>query len=93
MVLVTGVWLVLISADWKFTQLWILLALGAFVVAFLIGAVYLSRVAMQLERLVRVTDPHLPAVRESLRRWILGYRVVLITLLFVVWDMVFKPCL
>lgn len=37
-VLVAGVWLVLISSEWNFTQLWVLLGLGAFGIAFLIGA-------------------------------------------------------
>jgi len=50
-VLISGALLVLTSPGWKFTQLWILLALGAFLVAFLIGAVYLSRIAMELQRL------------------------------------------
>src|SRR5215212_2224336 len=40
-VLVFGIWLMFISPAWRFTQLWILLALGAFALAFLIGAVYL----------------------------------------------------
>ncbi len=41
-VLVSGVWLVLTSSEWNFKQLWVLLALGAFLVAFLIGALYLE---------------------------------------------------
>jgi uncharacterized membrane protein len=90
-VLVSGVWLVLASSEWNFTQLWVLLALGAFVVAFLIGAIYLSRIAIELERLVTRTDLDPQAVRDLLGRWIVGYRVVLVILLFAVWDMVFKP--
>jgi hypothetical protein len=39
-----GVWLVLENAAWDFGQLRVLLALGLFAVAFLIGAVYLSRI-------------------------------------------------
>jgi uncharacterized membrane protein len=39
-----GIWLVLENAAWDFGQLWVLLALGLFAVAFLIGAVYLSRI-------------------------------------------------
>lgn len=90
-VLVSGVWLVLASSEWNFTQLWVLLALGAFVVAFLIGAIYLSRIAIELERLVTRTDLDPQAARDLLGRWIVGYRVVLVILLFAVWDMVFKP--
>ena len=89
-VLVSGVWLVLTSSEWNFTQPWVLLALGAFVVAFLIGAVYLSRSAIQLERAVTGTAD-LPAAREALGRWIVGYGVVLIVLVIALWDMIFKP--
>jgi len=90
-VLLTGIFMVLVSAGWEFTQLWILLALGIFIVAFLLGAVYLSRVALELQRLTTNTDVNLQAAREALGRWIVGYQVVLLLLLFAVWDMVFKP--
>lgn len=89
-VLVSGVWLVLISSEWNLTQLWVLLALGAFVVAFLIGAVYLSRMAIQLERAAS-QSADLPSALEALRRWLVGYGVVLIILVFTLWDMIFKP--
>jgi uncharacterized membrane protein len=89
-VLVSGVWLVLASSEWNFTQLWVLLALGGFVVAFLIGALYLSRAAIQLERAaIQIRD--LQAAREALGRWIAGYAVVLTVLAFSLWDMIFKP--
>jgi uncharacterized membrane protein len=90
-VVASGVWLVLASPGWSFTQLWVILALGAFVVAFLIGAVYLSRIALELERFATRADASLQAARDILGRWIVGYRVVLLILLFVLWDMVFKP--
>jgi uncharacterized membrane protein len=89
-VLVSGVWLVLISSEWNFTQLWVLLALGAFVVAFLVGAIYLSRSATELER-AATGGTDLQAARQALDRWIVGYVVVLIILTFVLWDMIFKP--
>lgn len=90
-VIVTGVWLVLASPGWSFTQLWVILALGAFVVAFVVGAMYLSRIALELERLATGASASLQAARDVLDRWIAGYRVVLVILLFVLWDMVFKP--
>lgn len=43
--------MVFVSAAWDFSQLWVLSALGLFARAFLIGAVYMRRVGMQLERL------------------------------------------
>ena len=90
-VLVFGVWMVLAFSAWRFTQLWILLALGAFALAFVIGAVYLSRIALALDRLTADTDFDLKASRDLLNRWIIGYQIVLIVLIFAVWDMVFKP--
>jgi len=90
-VLVFGVWMVLAFSVWQITQLWILLALGAFVLAFAIGAVYLSRIALALDKLTAGMDFDLKAARTLLSRWIVGYQIVLLILLFAIWDMVFKP--
>jgi hypothetical protein len=90
--LALGIWLVLESAAWDFGQLWVLLALGLFAVAFLIGAVYLSRIGTSLQRLAVSDEP--TAANEGstlLDRWLLGYGMVLVVLLIAVWDMVFKP--
>jgi uncharacterized membrane protein len=87
-VLLSGIWLVLdFSGD--FTKPWILLALAAFVLAFLIGVLYLSRSALRLERVVRNGD--VEAARDALGNWLSGYAVVLAILVFALWDMVFKP--
>jgi uncharacterized membrane protein len=90
-VLITGVWLVFAEQSGNFTELWVLLALAAFAVAFLIGAVYLSRRAIQLERVMSAPTPDIAAARDALGRWIRGYAVVLAALVFALWDMVFKP--
>jgi len=90
-VIITGVWLVLASPGWSFTQLWVILALVAFVIAFLVGAIYLSRIALQLEQAAGSTETSLQTARDVLGRWIVGYQVVLLILLFVLWDMVIKP--
>ena len=89
-VLAIGVWMVLAFSVWQFTQLWILLALAAFALAFVIGAVYLSRIALTLDKLT-ATDFDLETARDLLDRWIVGYQIVLLILIFAVWDMVFKP--
>jgi uncharacterized membrane protein len=88
-VLITGVWMVLVSAAWKFSQLWVLLALGLFAVAFLVGAVYMSRVGTQLQRMAGSSQGADGAA--LVRRWLLGYGLVMVALLVAVWDMVFKP--
>jgi uncharacterized membrane protein len=90
-VIVTGLWLVLTGSEWKFTQLWVLFGLGAFILVFLIGAVYLSRIAIQLDRVAAGTDLNLQTARDLLGRWMVGYQVILLILVFAVWDMVFKP--
>lgn len=89
-VLLSGIGLVLLNSEFNFTQLWVLLALGGFILAFLIGAVYLSRSAIQLERAVS-QNADLQAASQALRRWLVGYGVVLIILVFTLWDMIFKP--
>ena len=87
-VLVSGVALVLDSAAWDFAQAWVLIAIGLFAVAFLVGAVYLSSVALQLER-SGGNDATLS--RSLLDRWLIGYTVVLSVLVLIAADMVFKP--
>lgn len=88
-VLGTGVWLVLASAEWHFSQTWVLVGLGLFGFAFLVGAVYLSGVAARLER--AVAAPGGAAASALVARWLVGYALVLVTLLAALWDMVFKP--
>ncbi|SRR6266498_2803857 len=90
-VLLSGIWLVLTGSEWNFKQLWVLSGLGAFIVAFLIGAVYMSRIGIQLERVANSTDVDPQTARDLLGRWIVGYQIILVILLFAVWDMVFKP--
>src|SRR5437667_4857731 len=41
--LVAGIWQVLASSAWSFSQRWVGVALGLFILGFLVGAVYLSR--------------------------------------------------
>src|SRR5579885_3365750 len=89
-VLVTGVWMVVVDPEFSLSQSWVLLALALFAVAFLIGAVYLSRVGIQLDRAAQ-SEPPGAQLWPLLDRWIAGYAVVLVVLLVAVWDMVFKP--
>ena len=88
-VLLSGIGLVLLGFSGDFAKLWIVLALGGFVLAFLIGAVYLSRSAIRLERLA--TNGDLAGARAALGSWLAGYTVVLVILVLTLWDMVFKP--
>ena len=86
--LLSGITLVLMHSG-DFTQLWIVLALIAFALAFLIGGLYLSRAAMRLERAAKGGD--LAAASDALGSWLTGFGVVFGILVFALWDMVFKP--
>ena len=89
-VLLSGISLVLLNSALNFTQLWVLLALGGFLLAFLIGGLYLSRSAIQLERAAN-QSADLQAASQALNRWLGGYGIVLIILVLILWDMIFKP--
>lgn len=88
-VLGLGVWMVLDSPAWGFDQLWLQLALGLFVAAFVIGAGWQSRSAIAATRAASAGD-HGEA-RRQLRRWILGYALIIALLVVAVWDMTTKP--
>ncbi len=85
---VFGVWMVLENSQWSFSQLWVRLAIGLFILAFLIGAVYLGRVGIQMQR---AGSEDAASAKLLLGRWLTGYWVVLLVLLIALWDMVFKP--
>jgi len=84
-----GVWLVLDSAAWGFEQFWVQLALALFTAAFVVGAAYQSRAAINAERAAARGD-HVEAHRQ-LVRWSWGYRLILLLLIAATWDMVTKP--
>jgi uncharacterized membrane protein len=89
LVLGLGIWMVVDSDAWSFGQGWVRLALGLFAVAFVVGAVFQSRAAILAQRAVDAGD-HATATRH-LRRWSWGMRLILLVLLVITWDMVFKP--
>src|SRR6266571_4000447 len=76
LVLVTGIAMVATDSEFSFGQLWVRLALGLFAAAFLVGAVYLSRAAIQLDR--AASSGALATAADHLGRWIAGYAVVLV---------------
>lgn len=89
-VLISGVWMVLAGTEFTFNQAWVRVGLGLFAVAFIVGAVYMSRIGIQLDRAAR-GEPGAAQLRGLLDRWIAGYAVVLVILILAVWDMVVKP--
>lgn len=89
-VLVFGILMVLSGDGWNFSQTWILIGLGLFATAFLIGVGYLSRLGIRLGRVDQ--EGAGPVEQRALvARWLTGYGVVLVILAVAVWDMVAKP--
>jgi len=88
-VLGLGIWLVLDTDTWHFSQTWIWLALALFAAAFLVGAVFQSRAALGAERAASAGDDREAA--RQLRRWTWGMGVILVLLIVITWDMVIKP--
>ena len=92
-VLATGLWMAFGASGWSLSRGWVLLGLGLFLVAFGIGAVYLSRVATALEHAVAEPGGDAGRAAALVGRWLAGYGVVLLVLVAALWDMVFKPLL
>ena len=90
-VLVTGLIMVLDNSHWKILAPWILIGLGAFLLAFLTGAIYLSRASRGLYKAVANIESDLQDAAAYVSRWLKGYSAILLLLLLAVWDMVFKP--
>ena len=88
-VLGLGIGLVLDSDAWDFRQLWVELGLGLFAAAFLIGAAWQSRTAVAATRAAERADDG--EARRQLRRWLWGYRLIVLLLVVAAWDMTTKP--
>jgi uncharacterized membrane protein len=88
-VLGLGVWLVLDSAAWDFGQAWVLLALGLAAVAIAVGAGHQARTALSAQRAIDRADR--AEARRQLVHWTWGYAIVVVALVAIAWDMVFKP--
>jgi uncharacterized membrane protein len=88
-VVAIGVWLVLDSDGWSFEQAWIWIALVLFGVAFGVGAGFQSRAAIGAQRAAEA-GRHDETLRQ-LGRWSWGMRLILLLLVVIAWDMVFRP--
>jgi uncharacterized membrane protein len=88
-VLGLGIGLVVDSDAWDFGQLWLQLGLGLFAAAFLIGAVWQSRTALAATRAAGRDNNG--EARRQLRRWLWGYRLIVLLLVAAAWDMTTKP--
>jgi len=88
-VLGLGIGLVVETDAWDFGQRWLQLRIGLFAAAFLIGAVWQSRTALEATRAAERGDGS--GARRQLRRWSWGYRLIVLLLVVAAWDMTTKP--
>ena len=65
------------------------LGLGLFAAAFLIGAVWQRRTALRAERAAARDDG--AEAHRQLKRWLWGYRLIVLLLVVAAWDMTTKP--
>lgn len=85
----TGIWSVSDNDDWRFGQTWVWLALVLVLLAFVYGALFQSRAAINAGRSAAAGDDREAA--SQLARWSWGSWLILLILLVATWDMVFKP--
>jgi uncharacterized membrane protein len=85
----TGIWSVIDNDAWDFGQTWVWLAIALLLAAFLFGAVFQSRAAINAGRGAATGDDREAA--RQLGRWSRGSWLILLILLVAAWDMVFKP--
>jgi uncharacterized membrane protein len=88
-VLAFGIWMVVDSSDWSFSQTWLVIALVLFAAALLVGAVFQSRAAIGAKRAAETGDDQ--QAGRLLRRWIWGMRLIFLILVAIAWDMSIKP--
>jgi uncharacterized membrane protein len=91
LLLVLGVWMVVITPAWSFTQLWIVAALVMFAYSFVSGAFYLSPQSGRLKRMYEEHGDEAPGAPGLINRLFLASRIELVLLVLIVFDMVLKP--
>jgi len=79
------------EVGYEFTDTWIVLALTAVALAFLVVVGYLGPQSVRLSKLVGQRGPADPDVQARIRRIMLVSRIELVILVAVVLDMVVKP--
>lgn len=84
-----GVWLVLDSRQWHFSQFWIALAIGLLAAVAVVGAGFQSRAAIGAER--AIAEDNLEHATRHVRQWAWGSLLILVLLTAATWDMTVKP--
>ena len=88
-VLAFGIWMVVDSNAWSFSQTWLVVALALVAAAVLVGAVFQSGAAVGAKRAAETGDNQ--RAGRLLRRWIWGMRLIFVILVIAAWDMSIKP--
>jgi hypothetical protein len=91
LVVVFGVWMVLDSPAWEFSQFWVSAGLAVFIASFIAGAGFLGPETGRLGKLMETRSADDPEVQRRIGRVLLVSRVELVLLVLVVLDMVVKP--
>lgn len=88
-IILTG--LVMTAQNWSFSQLWILVAIGLWLVSAFLGAVFLGPGAVRAAAAFDAEGPTSAAGRRELARLSLVSRLELVSFAVVIALMVFKP--
>lgn len=91
LVVAFGVWLVIDSPAWEFSQFWISAALAVFLASFITGAGFLGPESGRIGRMAAELGPENADVQRRVSRLLLISRIELLFLVLVVFDMVVKP--
>jgi len=91
LVVVFGVWMVLDSPIWEFSQFWVSAGLAVFAASFLAGAGFLGPESGRLAKLTSERSADDPEVKRRIRRLLLVSRIELVLLIAIVYVMVTKP--
>ena len=86
-----GVWMVLDSPAWEFSQFWVSAGLAMFLFSFIAGAFFLGPETGRITKLIESLGAEDAQVQARIRRVLLVSRIELVLLIAVIFDMVVKP--
>ncbi len=89
--LATGAVLVLESDVWSFSMTFVLIGIGALLVAGGAEGLYTRRKVAAIEAVIEEDGPDAPDVSAGLRRVMLVNAMLIALFVFTIWAMVFKP--
>lgn len=91
LVVLFGALMVIDEAAWEFSQLWVALGIGLFLLSAIAGMFYLTPETGRIKTLVEQHGIAADVVQSRVRRILLISRIELILLFLVILDMVVKP--